>query len=36
VGPELEYFYFRDSAGTEFLDAGGYFDMTTQDAATAD
>ena len=34
VGPELEYFYFRDSAGTEFLDAGGYFDMTTQDAAT--
>jgi glutamine synthetase len=34
VGPELEYFYFRDSTGTEFLDAGGYFDMTTQDAAT--
>jgi glutamine synthetase len=34
VGPELEYFYFRDSVGTEFLDAGGYFDMTTQDAAT--
>ncbi len=34
VGPELEYFYFKDSLGTEFLDAGGYFDMTTQDAAT--
>jgi glutamine synthetase len=34
VGPELEYFYFRDSVGTEFLDSGGYFDMTTQDAAT--
>jgi glutamine synthetase len=34
VGPELEYFYFRDAMGTEFLDAGGYFDMTTQDAAT--
>jgi len=34
VGPELEYFYFRDSKGTETLDAGGYFDMTTQDAAT--
>jgi glutamine synthetase len=34
VGPELEYFYFRDSMGTEPLDAGGYFDMTTLDAAT--
>jgi glutamine synthetase len=34
VGPELEYFYFRDSKGTEVLDSGGYFDMTTQDAAT--
>jgi glutamine synthetase len=34
VGPELEYFYFRDSTGTEALDAGGYFDMTTLDAAT--
>jgi glutamine synthetase len=34
VGPELEYFYFRDSMGTEMLDAGGYFDMTTLDAAT--
>jgi glutamine synthetase len=33
VGPELEYFYFRDSNGTEVLDAGGYFDMTTLDAA---
>ncbi len=26
VGPELEYFYFRDSTCTETLDAGGYFD----------
>ncbi|MCA1687821.1 MAG: type I glutamate--ammonia ligase [Actinobacteria bacterium] len=33
-GPELEYFYFRDSAGTEPLDYGGYFDLTTLDAAT--
>ncbi len=33
VGPELEYFYFRDSNGTEMLDHGGYFDMTTLDAA---
>ena len=34
VGPELEYFYFRDSDGTEFLDEGGYFDMTPLDVAT--
>ena len=34
VGPELEYFYFRDSKGTEGLDEGGYFDMTPLDAAT--
>ena len=34
VGPELEYFYFRDSQGTEPLDQGGYFDMTPRDAAT--
>ena len=34
VGPELEYFYFRDSKGTEPLDVGGYFDMITLDAAT--
>jgi glutamine synthetase len=34
VGPELEYFYFKDSMVTEPLDAGGYFDMTTLDAAT--
>lgn len=33
VGPELEYFYFRDSSGTETLDEGGYFDMTPLDAA---
>ena len=34
VGPELEYFYFRDSNGTEPLDQGGYFDVTPRDAAT--
>jgi glutamine synthetase len=34
VGPELEYFYFRDSNGTNVLDEGGYFDMTPLDAAT--
>jgi glutamine synthetase len=34
VGPELEYFYFRDSKGTEILDDGGYFDMVPLDAAT--
>ena len=34
VGPELEYFYFRDAKGTEPLDQGGYFDMIPLDAAT--
>ncbi|MBL7125188.1 MAG: glutamine synthetase [Dehalococcoidales bacterium] len=34
VGPELEYFYFQDSKGTEPLDEGGYFDMIPLDAAT--
>lgn len=34
VGPELEYFYFKDSKGTETLDQGGYFDMVPLDAAT--
>ena len=33
VGPELEYFYFKDSRSTEYLDAGGYFDLTPLDAA---
>jgi glutamine synthetase len=32
VGPELEFFYFKDSTGTEVLDQGGYFDLTTLDA----
>jgi glutamine synthetase len=34
VGPELEYFLFQDSSGTERLDEGGYFAMTALDAAT--
>jgi glutamine synthetase len=34
VGPELEYFLFKDASGTETLDEGGYFAMTALDAAT--
>src|SRR5207253_3718173 len=34
IGPELEYFLFRDKDGTETLDEGGYFAMTALDAAT--
>ena len=35
VGPELEYFYFKDSSNnTEVLDKGGYFDLTPLDAAS--
>src|ERR687895_777491 len=38
VGPELEYFYFRnarpDDGVPEVLDEGGYFDLTTLDAGS--
>jgi glutamine synthetase len=34
LGPELEFFYFENSKGTEILDEGGYFDLTTLDAAS--
>jgi glutamine synthetase len=34
VGPELEFFYFKDGNGTEVLDQGGYFDLTPLDMAT--
>jgi glutamine synthetase len=34
VGPELEFFLFRDDQGTEVLDKGGYFDLTTLDVAS--
>jgi glutamine synthetase len=31
VGPELEFFYFADKQGTQFLDQGGYFDAPPLD-----
>ncbi len=31
VGPELEFFFFKDSNGTEILDKGGYFDARPVD-----
>ena len=34
-GPELEFFYFKDSDSPTPIDQGGYFDLTTLDAATS-
>jgi glutamine synthetase len=34
-GPELEFFYFKDSTSATPIDQGGYFDLTTLDAATS-
>ena len=34
VGPELEYFYFKDAEGTDVLDHGSYFDLTSLDSAS--
>lgn len=34
LGPELEFFYFKNDSGTEVLDKGGYFDLTTLDVAS--
>ena len=35
VGPELEYFYFRDAGPSpQTLDQGGYFDLTPLDVAS--
>src|SRR5262249_37787191 len=34
LGPELEFFLFKDDQGTEVLDRGGYFDLTTLDVAS--
>jgi len=34
LGPELEYFYFKDEKQPDALDEGGYFDLTTLDAAS--
>ncbi|MDD5355515.1 MAG: glutamine synthetase family protein [Candidatus Omnitrophica bacterium] len=33
LGPELEFFYFKNDDKTEILDKGGYFDLTTLDVA---
>jgi glutamine synthetase len=33
LGPELEYFYFKDNTCTEFIDVGGYFDSRPLDLA---
>ncbi|MFH1593220.1 MAG: glutamine synthetase family protein [Candidatus Omnitrophota bacterium] len=33
IGPELEFFIFKNDKSTETLDEGGYFDITTLDAA---
>ena len=32
IGPELEFFIFKDERSTQILDEGGYFDITTLDA----
>ncbi|HOR94684.1 MAG TPA: glutamine synthetase family protein [Spirochaetota bacterium] len=34
VGPEIEFFLFRNAESTEFLDRGGYFDLTPLDIAS--
>jgi glutamine synthetase len=34
IGPELEFFLFKDSTGCETLDRGGYFDLTPLDVAS--
>ena len=34
VGPEIEYFYFKDPQSTDPLDQGGYFDQDGTDLAT--
>jgi glutamine synthetase len=34
LGPELEFFLFKDDTSTEVLDKGGYFDLTTLDIAS--
>ncbi len=33
LGPELEYYYFKDDKGTEPIDNAGYFDLTSADQA---
>jgi len=33
VGPELEYFYFKNDTNPEIIDEGGYFDLIPRDEA---
>jgi glutamine synthetase len=33
IGPELEFFYFKNSERPEILDSGGYFDLVPRDEA---
>jgi len=34
TGPEIEFFFFRNSSSPEILDRGGYFDLTPLDVAS--
>jgi glutamine synthetase len=34
MGPEIEYFYFKNSASPEVMDSGGYFDYSTVEETT--
>ena len=34
TGPEIEFFFFRNSRSPEILDSGGYFDLTPLDVAS--
>jgi len=34
TGPEIEFFFFKNSDSPEILDRGGYFDLTPLDVAT--
>jgi len=34
LGPELEFFYFKNDQTTDILDKGGYFDLTSLDVAS--
>lgn len=34
IGTELEFFYFKNSEGTQILDEGSYFDLTSLDYAS--
>ncbi|MCD6161355.1 MAG: type I glutamate--ammonia ligase [candidate division Zixibacteria bacterium] len=34
LGPEMEYFYFKDSKAPQIMDHGGYFDYATVDEPT--